>query len=139
VRLALRPSLPLAAAIVAAHAAAAGAVAFLRPDAPGAALAAALVLLGAAAARSRALLRGRQAVRSIELEGGEARCALASGEKVAVSQARRYVSRFVVTLPLPGRTLLVSADMLGPREFRRLRLWALWGKLPAVAAEQLAG
>jgi hypothetical protein len=35
------------------------------------------------------------------------------------------------------RTILVTRDMLGASEFRRLRLWALWGKLP-VAAKQLA-
>jgi hypothetical protein len=28
--------------------------------------------------------------------------------------------------------------MLERGEFRRLRVWALWGKLPDVAAEQLA-
>ena len=27
--------------------------------------------------------------------------------------------------------------MLGRADFRRLRLWALWGKLPAVAGKQL--
>ena len=36
------------------------------------------------------------------------------------------------------RTLLVSADMLGVEEFRRLRLWALWNRLPGVAPKQLA-
>jgi hypothetical protein len=138
-RLTLRPSYRLAAAIVAAHAAAAAAVLFLRPDALGMALAAALLLLGAAAARTRALLRGRRAIRVIELQGSEARCELASGEQLPVTPSRRYVSRLAVTLPLARRTLLVTADMLGAREFRRLRLWALWGKLPAVAAEQLVG
>jgi hypothetical protein len=29
--------------------------------------------------------------------------------------------------------------MLEPREFRRLRIWALWGRLPGVAGEQLVG
>jgi hypothetical protein len=29
--------------------------------------------------------------------------------------------------------------MLAPHEFRRLRLWALWGRVPGVAGEQLAG
>jgi hypothetical protein len=28
--------------------------------------------------------------------------------------------------------------MLGAKEFRRLRLWALWNRLPGVAATQLA-
>jgi len=37
------------------------------------------------------------------------------------------------------RTLLITRDMLGEEEFRRLRLWALWGRLPrrSVAAIQL--
>ena len=43
----------------------------------------------------------------------------------------------MVTLPLNGRTVLITRDMLGAEEFRRLRLWALWGKLPGVAPEQL--
>ena len=53
--------------------------------------------------------------------------------------ASRHVSRFAVTLPLrrpTRRTILITADMLAAEEFRRLRLWALWGKLP-VAAKQL--
>jgi hypothetical protein len=42
------------------------------------------------------------------------------------------------------RTLLITRDMAGADAFRRLRIWALWGKLPAaggearVAATQLA-
>lgn len=54
--------------------------------------------------------------------------------------AARHVSRFMVTLPLRRpmrRTILVTRDMLGPEEFRRLCLWALWGKLPGVAHKQL--
>jgi hypothetical protein len=49
-----------------------------------------------------------------------------------------------VVLPLLTpfrRTLLVTADMLDPAEFRRLRIWALWNRLPSergVAAKQLA-
>ena len=42
------------------------------------------------------------------------------------------------------RTILVSRDMLAGDAFRRLRVWALWGRLPAtsgtgaaVAAKQL--
>jgi hypothetical protein len=128
-RLQLRPSYALAAVIVSAHAAAAGSVLFLMRDAWGVLLAAALLALGGASAWSRALLRGRAAVRVLELFGDER----------AGAARRRYVSRFLVTLPLGGRTLLVSADMLEPHEFRRLRIWALWGKLPAVAGAQLVG
>jgi hypothetical protein len=88
-----------------------------------------VLALGLAAAWSRALLRGPGAVRLLEL---------AEAPPLAAAR-RRYVSRWLVTLPLGSRTLLVTADMLAPREFRRLRLWALWGRLPGVAGEQLAG
>ncbi|HEX4928582.1 MAG TPA: hypothetical protein VFV74_11310, partial [Burkholderiales bacterium] len=141
VRLELRPSPVLAGAIVAAHGAAGGAVFFLMEDVAGALLGVALLALGLAAARYRALLRGGEAVRALELAGDEVRIELGSG---CVAQARvgrrRYVSRLFVALvvrtPLP-RTLLVSADMLDPCGFRRLRIWALWGRLPGVAAGQL--
>jgi hypothetical protein len=46
----------------------------------------------------------------------------------------------MVTLPVSiplRRTILVTRDMLGVAEFRHLRLWALWKKLP-VAGKQLA-
>jgi hypothetical protein len=42
-----------------------------------------------------------------------------------------------VSLPLTGagrRNLLVVRDMLPPGEFRALRLWALWGRVPGAAA-----
>jgi hypothetical protein len=46
----------------------------------------------------------------------------------------------MVVLPYGRNALLVSADMLGAQEFRRLRIWALWNRIPAdrrgVAAEQ---
>jgi hypothetical protein len=139
VRLELRPSYPLAAAIVAAHGGAGLAVVFLMRDAYGIALGAALLALGIAAAWSRALLRGGDAARALDVSGGDVICELASGRRVSVTTARRrYVSRVLVTLPLGRRTLLVTADMLTASEFRRLRVWALWGKLPAVAGEQLA-
>ena len=54
---------------------------------------------------------------------------------------RRYVSRHVVVVPLAGpqrRTVLVTGGMLAPEAFRRLRLWALWGRLPGVAPAQPA-
>ena len=110
------------------------------------ALAIALFLLGLAAAWSRALLRSPGSIRAIELRGEQPVFELASGASLSAAVGhRRYVTRFLVTLPLSkplGRTLLVSADMLGAREFRRLRLWALWGRLPVrvpgVAPAQLA-
>jgi hypothetical protein len=85
-------------------------------------------------------------VRAIQLGGEQPVFELAGGESLGVAVGhRRYVTRFVVTLPLSrplSRTLLVTADMLGPREFRRLRLWAIWGRLSVerrgVAPAQLA-
>ena len=145
-RLRLRPSYALAGAIVAAHAAAALAVLLLRRDGYGFALGAGLAALGLAAAWSRALLRGGDAARVLELSAEQATCELADGRRMPLAARRRYVSRLLVTLPfgtprsrlLGARTLLVTADMLDANEFRRLRVWALWGKLPGVAAEQLA-
>ena len=146
-RFELRPSPFLAAAIVAAHAAAAAAAYMVVPGRMGTALAIALLALGAAAAWSRALLRPPGAVRAMEIGGPQPVFRLANGESFAVEvAARRYVTRYVVALPFrvtstPGRplsrTLLVTADMLGVQEFRRLRIWALWNRLPRVAAKQL--
>lgn len=65
---------------------------------------------------------------------------LLSGETLTSErQPGSHVSRFLVTLPAGKRTLLITRDMLGREEFRRLRLWALWGRLPrrTVAAAQL--
>ena len=146
VRFQLKPSPALAIAIVAGHIAAAAAVYMALPRAAGVALALALVALGAATAWSRALLRSRSSVRAIEVGGPQATFELASGERLsAIVATRRYVTRHVVALPLRGglgRTLLVTGDMLSAEEFRRLRIWALWNRLPAarpaVAPKQLA-
>ena len=141
-RLQLAPSRPLAALIVLAHGAAAAAVYTLIKGPLGVAASIGFVALGAAAAWSRALLAAGNSVRAIELGGAEPVFELANGERVAVAvAARRYVTRYLVALPLGGglrRTLVVTADMLGREEFRRLRLWALWNRLPAVARKQLA-
>ena len=103
----------------------------------GAALGALLLALGVAAAWSRALLGSRRSVRALEIDAGSLALELASGERIEATAPRRcYVSRVAVVLPL-ARTVLVSADMLDPAEFRRLRVWALWRKLPAVAGKQL--
>jgi len=51
--------------------------------------------------------------------------------------ARRYVSRFMVALPIRRpvrRTILVTRDMLAGGSFRALRVWALWDKLPRATA-----
>jgi hypothetical protein len=136
----LSPSPRLAAAIVSLHAAAGLCVVAVLPGAAGGLLAAALLALGAAAAWSRALLASASSVRVIELDGPGIAVKLASGERVVAELAeRRYVTRFVVALPVrhPRGTVLVTRDMLAPDSFRALRLWALWGKVPGRAAEQL--
>lgn len=124
--------------IVALHACAAASLIAVLPGFAGAALAAALLALGLAAAWGRALLRSPASVRAFELSGPQLTVELKNGQSfVAELGERRHVSRFMVTLPLRRpvrRTILVSRDMLGGESFRRLRLWALWGRLPRVAA-----
>jgi hypothetical protein len=140
-RLELAPSPLLAILIVALHAAAGLSVLIVMPRLPGALLAALLLALGIALAWSRALLRSRSSVRAMELDGAQLDVLLASGERFRAEIAeRRYVSRFVVSILLRRpvrRTILVTQDMLGGDLFRRLRIWAVWGKLPGVAAKQL--
>jgi hypothetical protein len=139
VRLPILPSPLLALAIVALHGAAAACVLAVM-GVSGMVLALALVGLGAAAAWSRALLRSGGSVRALEI-GPALTIELASGERVAAEvTARRYVTRLAVTLPLrrPRRTILVTSDMMTAADFRRLRIWALWGRLPGgLAAPQL--
>ena len=100
--------------------------------------------LGIAAAWDRALLRSRRSPAVIEIRSsGEAICLLANGDSVAVeAQGGSAVTRYWVALRLrsPLRSsLLVTAGMLPGGSFRLLRLWALWGKLPRVAQQQLPG
>ena len=129
-------------AIVALHSMAAACTVLVMPAFPGAMLAALLVALGARAAWTRALLRSRSSVRLLELEGARAAVTLAGGQTLSAEVAtRRYVSRFVVIFSLrrpARRSLLVTRDMLDADSFRRLRVWALWGRLPPVATKQLA-
>ena len=136
----MAPSPLFAVAIVALHATAAASVLMVLPGFAGWLLAIALLGLGLAAAWGRALLRSRASVRALEISGESLAVELAGGEKLSAEAGeRRYVSRLFVSIPLrrPRRTLLVTADMLPPGEFRRLRIWALWGRLPGVAAAQL--
>ena len=139
-RVELAPSAFLASALIALHAAAALCVLAVLPGAPGLALAALLALLGVAAAWSRALLRAPSSVRALELAGPQLELRLANGELFqAEVAARRYAGRHMVILPLRRpvrRTILVTRDMTGADSFRRLRIWALWGRLP-VAVKQL--
>ena len=139
-RLLLSPSPVLAGLIVAAHLCAAAAAALALPGWPGGLLAMALVSLGLASAWSRALLRARRSMRCIMLEKEKATIELATGDSYP-AEAGGHVSRLMVTLVLRDparRTLLISADMLDRDSFRTLRVWALWGKLAAVAGKQLA-
>jgi len=139
-RLELSPSWSLAGALVALHAAAAASVIAVMGTAAGYALGAALLALGVAAAWARALHGSRASVRALELSGKEILVELKDGRRVpAELGASRHVSRFMATLPVRRpmrRTILVTGDMLRAEEFRRLRLWALWGRLPRVAPEQ---
>jgi hypothetical protein len=141
-RLELKPSPLLASAVIALHAAAGACALVVLPRAAGAPIAAGLLALGAIAAWRVALLRASSSVRVLELDGPQAFVQLAGSERLAAEVApRRYVGRLLVTLPLRRpvrRTILVTRDMLGADSFRRLRIWALWGRLPGVAAKQLA-
>jgi hypothetical protein len=137
-RVELAPSVHVAITIIALHAAAAASVLAVMQGTAGWLLAALLLALGIAAAWSRALLRSASSVRVLELTGPKLEVQLASGESFAAEVAeRRYVTRFMVVLPLRRpvrRTILVTADMAGGDLFRRLRIWALWGRLPGVTS-----
>lgn len=133
-RLELRASRALTAALTLVHCAAAACVVAVAPGYPALVLAALLLALGAGAAWKRALLRGRTAPRGIELAAeGAATLELADGRRLPGRVAnRRHVTPLWVTLPFHGasrRTLLIAADMLAPDKFRQLRLWALWGRV----------
>jgi len=141
-RLELRASRVMAAVIVSAHLAAAACLAAVLPGAAGASAALLVLLLGAMVAWERALLRGRSSVRRLELrEDAAALLELADGRQVAGRVAgRRNVNRWWVTLPLQGgsrRIVVVTRDMLPAGDFRRLRMWALWGRLANVATAPL--
>lgn len=134
VRLALRGSRALAAAILAVHAAAAIALAITVPGRAAIAVALLVFALGVAAAWDRALLRGARSARALEMgDDGALRVQRASGAPLeARPGGRRHVGPWWVVLPVKGwaRSVVVAGDMLGHEEFRRLRLWALWGKVP---------
>jgi hypothetical protein len=144
-RLRLSPSPLLAALIVVVHAAAGLSAWAVIPGLAGALLGAALIALGTAAAWSRALLKSASSVHALELGPSRMAVQLAGGERFETAIAgRRFVSKLLVALPVPGsRTILITRDMLGADSFRALRIWALWGRLPGaagsrpVAAEQL--
>ena len=142
VRLALSPSPALASLIVLLHGAAAASLLTILTGWSAVAAATLVLALGVAAARDRALLAARQSPRSIEIwPSGEAYCTLASGKSVPVEAGPAgAVARHWVSLRLRApwrRSLLVATGMLTGGNHRLLRLWALWGRLPAVAWRQL--
>jgi hypothetical protein len=136
----LLPSGRMALLIVLAHLGAAAALLTIaHRTISGWMLAALLVALGLATAWDRALLRARGSVRGFVLQGPDD-IALELGPRAHAASrvgARRWVSARLVVLPIAlprRRTLVVTADMLDPEAFRRLRLWALWRQLPGVAS-----
>lgn len=142
-RLELRASRLMAATLLLAHLAAGACLAAVLPGAAAVGAGVLLVLLGAAVTWDRALLRGRGSVRGLELRtDGAAAFTLADGQRLEGTVApRRNVNPWWVTLPLRGasrRVLVVARDMLPPEEFRRLRMWALWGRVAKAADPRLA-
>jgi hypothetical protein len=140
-RLALSPSYRFAMLIVLIHALAAATFLTVMTAWAGGALAVLVLALGLAAAWDRALFRAKAAPAAIEiLPTGEARCLFANGESAAIAlTAGRGVTRYWVALRLQAprrRALLATAGMLDAESFRRLRLWALWGRLPGVVRRQ---
>lgn len=137
IRLQLSPSPRLAAAILGANGVAAACLLVVLPLAPGVLAGTLLLALGLAVARDRAWLAGRNAVRAIELSGtDQITLEMADGERrQALVGPRRTVNRLLVSIPVRlsmRRTILVTADMLDDGQFRALRVWALWGRVPGV-------
>lgn len=106
------------------------------PGLPGGAVALLFCALGLAFAWRVALLRGPAAIRGLELiDKGEGSARLGGGARLPLAASPRHVTRFWVIVPAgqPARRLLVTSDMLSPDQFRRLRVWALWGGIAASA------
>ena len=125
-----------------AHAVAAGCFLTVLTGWLGYAAAALILALGAAAAWDRALLGSGSSPRALEIQpSGEAYCLFADGKSCAIaSRPGSAVTRYWVSLRLRSpwrRSLLLVEGMLPRDAFRLLRLWALWGRLPGVAARQL--
>ena len=142
VRLALSPSRALAGLIVVLHGTAAGCFLTVLTGWIAVAAGVLIVSLGVTAACDRALLITRRSPRAIELlPSGEAYCTFASGDSAPLAPRRAsVVTRYWVSLGMlaPWRqSLFVVSGMLTEDNFRLLRLWALWGRLPAVAPQQL--
>lgn len=138
-RLELVPSPRFAAAILGANAAGTACLMMVLPLAPGLVAGALLLALGVVTARDRAWLAGREAVRALEISGMEQiTLETADGDRHQVPVGpRRIVNRLFVSIPVKlsmRRTILITADMLDQGDFRALRLWALWGRVPGIAS-----
>jgi hypothetical protein len=142
-RLQLSPSPRLALLMVALHGAAGAAAFAVVGGVAGASLGVAIAALGVNAAWRHALHRGAAALHTLDFEGEGVFLTVVVGRGLAGELAGpRFISRFAVALSMrrsAGRTVFVTPDMLDRRSFRALRLWALWGKVPGVAARQLQG
>ena len=131
----------MAATIVAVHSVAGLCAGVLLTGPAGVGLGVLIAGLGLAAALDRALLIGKRSPRALRMEGKDhLTLELANAELVPLRiGGRRYVSRYLVVLPVAGstrRTILVAGDMLEPESFRALRLWALWGQTAQSAPAQ---
>ncbi len=138
----LHASRALAATILVLHAAAAASIVAVFPGTAGAAIAVLILALGGAAAWDRALLKGRRSSRALELaQPGEGVLVLANGDRIRAAIGKHpAVNRWWVSLPVHApmrRSIFIARDMLGREQFRHLRLWALWGRVPGVASGQL--
>lgn len=95
-----------------------------------------MILLGGVAARRAGMLRGPQAPARLTLRPGtSAEIELRDGQRLDV--VARRVGRSWVSLSSMGRPsagYFLTAGMTGPAAFRLVRLWALWGRLPAAPA-----
>jgi len=143
-RLELAPSRWFAGVILVVHMLAAASFLTSLTAWPGALLAVLIFGLGCFAAWDRALLKGEHSPIAIEIQAsGDALVLLRDGKFSQLSAVQGIgVTRFWVALAaaLPARrSVLVVSGMLGEESFRRLRLWALWGKVPGVVPGQLAG
>ena len=134
-RLELKASPALTAAVVAVHGAAALGLLTVLTGWSGHVLAALVTALGVSSVWDRTLLRARGSPGAIEIHAdGSAKCLFKNGEAYVL--ARRgggSVTRFWVALDLAApmrKSLFVPGDMLAPGPLRLLRLWALWGQLP---------
>jgi hypothetical protein len=127
--------------ILAVHAAAAACFLTTMTGFLGITLAFLTLMLGGFVAWERALLRGSGSPGAIEIQAsGAGAVVLKNGGRIAVRAVRGVgVTRHWVALApaaFMGRSVLVTAGMLGSADARLLRLWALWGRTPNVAPGQ---